>query len=151
MRKKGTDFKKMTGVKNASDVIDNLKKDPKFVEKMKFTKEVFMPALIKASTSIDDATTFLSSISTVLMQKFLEEMKQKKMSDLKLVDGLDVNSPKYAEVKALLELFNDQSVFDARSSIEGMVNEINVFVDDELKGRTLDTLKMQWIDEKYGK
>ena len=134
-----------------TEVISELRKDPKFVARLKFTKEVFMPALIKASVSVDDAKTFLSSISTVIMQKFLEEMKKKKFSELNLTDGLDPNSPKYEEVKALLDLFKDESIFDARTSIEGMVNEINVFIDDELKGRTLESLKMEWIDERYEK
>lgn len=137
--------------KDGKKVIADLQKSPDFLAKMKFTKEEFMPALIKASASIDDATTFLSSISTVIMQKFLDAMKDKKFSELKLIESLDIKAPNYKEIKLLLELFNNHSIFDARASIEGMVSEIRVFIDDELKGRTLDSLKMNWIDEKYGK
>ena len=60
------------------EILADLKKNKDFQEKMKFTKEVFYPALCEASKNIEDATMFVGSISTVMMDKFLGLMKEKK-------------------------------------------------------------------------
>jgi len=135
------------GVKTREELLKDLRKSPDFMKKMKFTKEVFYPQLIKASKSVDDASTFLASISTVMMQKFLEIMKEKKFSDLKLAESLDSKDEKYHELVDLLDLFKDDSVFDARDKVEGMKREIDQFIHDEMQVRQLSDLKPKWIDE----
>ncbi len=135
----------MQGIKTREQLLKDLKNSPDFIKKMKFTKEVFYPQLIKASKSVDDASTFLSSISTVMMQKFLEMMKEKKFSDLKLTESLDTKDEKHAELVELLDLFKDDSVFDARDKIEGMKREIDQFIHDEMQTRQLSDLKPKWL------
>lgn len=144
------DMRVKSQFKNGKEVLANLQKDPKFLERMKFTKEVFMPALIKASTSIDDAKMFLNSTSSMIMQKALEMMKEKKMADINFLDNLDKEAPKYKEVVALLELFKDYSIFDVRTVFESMSREIDMNITDELRSRNLNSLKVTWLDEKYG-
>jgi len=134
-------------MKTKEELIKEMRSSAKFQEKMKFTKEQFFPALIKASKNIEDAKMFLSSISSVLMEKFLQSMREKKMSELELVKGLDEKGENYAEIKAMLELFDDMTVFDAKDTIEGMKGEIQLFIDKEMEGRTLDTLQTKWLDE----
>ncbi len=135
----------MKGIKTREELLADLKKSPDFLKKLKFTKEEFYPQLIKASKSVDDASTFLASISTVMMQKFLEMMKEKKFSDLKLSESLDPKDTKHAELVELLDLFKDDSVFDARDKIEGMKREIDQFINDEMQTRQLSDLKPKWL------
>jgi transcriptional regulator of heat shock response len=115
---------------------------------MKFTREVFYPALCNASKNIEDATMFIGSISTVMMEKFLQLMKEKKFSELKLTDSLDPKDEKYNELKEMLDLFNDMSVFDARTYFEGMKSEISLFIQEENKDRPLSDLKTKWLDQE---
>lgn len=130
------------------EILADLKKNKDFQEKMKFTREVFYPALCNASKNIEDATMFIGSISTVMMEKFLQLMKEKKFSELKLTDSLDTKDEKYNELKEMLDLFNDMSVFDARTYFEGMKSEISLFIQEENKDRPLSDLKTKWLDQE---
>lgn len=69
------------------------------------------------------------------------------MSELKIVDNLSKDDTKYEALKDMLQLFDDYSVFDAKDMLEGMKNEITLFLVEENKARTLDDLKRKWIDE----
>ncbi len=134
-------------IRTREQLVKELKKSKDFVEKMAFVKGQFYPALMLASKSIDDAQFFLTSLSTMMMQKFLDLMKEKKFIDLGLTEILDPQDPKHAELAATLDLFKEMSVFDAKTLIEGMKQEIQMFINEELKGRPLGTLKTNWIDE----
>lgn len=133
--------------KTKEELIADLKSNEKFQEKMKFTREVFYPALCAATTSIDDASILLSGFNTTIMQEFLGLMKEKTLKDLDLDKKLEPTNLKFQESKDLLALFNDMSVFDAKDYIEGMRNEIQLFLTDEAKNRPLSSLKTKWIDE----
>jgi len=133
--------------KSKEELMAELKKNAKFIEKMKFTKEQFYPALVKASKNIDDAQTFLSSINTVMMESFLGFMKEKKFSDLKLEEKLDSKDEKYEAVKEMLALFNDMDIFSAKELLEGMKSEISLWVNEDLKTRSLETLPKRWLDD----
>jgi len=114
---------------------------------MDFTKNKFFPALVNASSSIDDAKTFLSSINNVLMEKFLGLMREKNFKDLGLVKALDPKDKNYKNYAELITLFDDMNVFDAKDCIEGMRSELDLFISDEMKTRPLSSLKPKWIDE----
>lgn len=126
------------------EIVADLKKNKAFQEKMKFAREVFYPALCKASSSIEDAQIFLSGFNTALMQTFLSLMKERKTGELDLVSKLSDTTPQYKE---LLALFDDFSVFDAKDQIEGMKGEIDLFVAEENRSRKLEELKTSWLDE----
>ncbi len=133
--------------KDRAELIADLKKNQDWVNKMLFAKTKFYPALLDLDSSIDDIKMFLSSIDSVLMEKFLAKMKETKFSDLNLVEVLDPKDEKYQWYVKLLELFNGMSTYDARDTIAGMRGEIDTFLQDELKNRKLDTLKVKWLDE----
>lgn len=128
------------------EVLKRLRTNQKFQADLKFAKEVFYPALCKASTSVEDAQMFLSSISSIMMSEFLGLMKERKFGDLKLVDKLDAKSGKYDEIIELLGIFEDKNVFEAKDLIEGMKSEIALFVREENERRPLSDLKAKWID-----
>ena len=73
--------KKIHIPKSKAELIADLQKSSKWVAKMKFTRDQFYPALLELNSSIDETKTFLASINSVLMEKFLGKMKELKMSD----------------------------------------------------------------------
>lgn len=134
-------------IRSKEQLLLDLKKSEQFVKKMKFAREQFLPAVEKACPSVDDAKMFLSSINNVIMERFLQMMKESKVSDLKLIEGLDEKADNYEGYKAILELFSDMSVFDAKDNIEGMRSEIDLWISEEMKSRTLTSLPKRWLDE----
>lgn len=133
--------------KSREQILTDLKNNKDFQEKMKFTREVFYPALARATTSIDDAIQNLSIINTFIMERALGFMKEKKMSEISLGDIVSKTDPKSKEMKELLTLFDDYTVFDAKTVFEGMKSEINLFVQEENKMRGLNDLRRVWVDE----
>lgn len=127
--------------------MSEMKNNVHFIKKMKFVREDLFPALCNASDNIEDAKMFLSSINTVIMERFLERMKTLTFKDLQIIEGLDKDGDKFGQYQKLLALFDDVSVFDAKDYIEGMRSEIDVWVADELKSRPMSSLKTTWIDE----
>ncbi len=133
--------------KTKEELIADLNKNADFVSKMKFVKQVFFPALCNATSSIEDALSNLSIINSVILEKFLARMKEVKMKDIDIYTNLSKDDPHYEGLKAMLELFDDKSVFEAKELFEGMKQEINMFLNEEQKERSLDTLKTKWLDE----
>ena len=139
--------KPKTPVKTKEQLLAELKGNEQFKAKMAFTRERFYPALVEASTSIEDAMTNLSSINTVVMQTFLGFMKDKKFGELDMVSKMDSKAPKFEEIKAMLDLFGDMSVYEAKELIEGMRMEIGMWVQEDNRMRNLKDLPKRWIDE----
>ena len=133
--------------KTREELLADLHANSEWIMKMKFVKEEFYPALIKATTSIDDALQNLSIINSVIMDKFLGKMKDTTMKDIDVYSNLSKDDPQYEGLKALLELFDNMTVFETKSYLEGMKSEISQFLIDEQKLRTLDTLPTKWMDE----
>jgi hypothetical protein len=133
--------------KTKEELLADLKKNGEFIEKMKFTKEVFYPALCKATNNIEDAIQNLSIINTVILEKFLAKMKEIKMKDIDIYSNLSEKDPQYENLKAMLNLFDDKNVFEAKELFEGMKSEISLFLNEEQKNRKLDELATKWIDE----
>ncbi len=109
-------------------------------------KDKLYPALINATTSIDDAKFLLGSFSNMMMEAFLARMKEVKFIDLKLHNKLDKSHEFYKQYIELLAIFADESIYTSRELIEGMKNEIQMFIDTELKDRKLDTLKTNFLE-----
>jgi hypothetical protein len=112
-----------------------------------FVRDKFYPALVNATTSIDDAKYLLGSFSNMVMERFLEQMKEMKFIDLKLHEKLDKKNANYDKFVELLALFGSENVLTARELIEGMKNEVQMNIDNELKGRKLETLKTNFLED----
>jgi hypothetical protein len=133
---------KIPRINKTKDEIEQKMKNVEMVKAMRvFVRDEFYPALIKASTSIEDAKFLLGSFSNMVMEQFLSQMKEKQFIELKLHEKLDKASPNYKEYVDLLSLFGDKNVYDTRELIEGMKNEVEVMITNEMKERKLDTLK----------
>ncbi len=132
--------------KTKEEIAKGMKNVERAKELRAFVKDKFYPALINASTSIDDAKYLLTSFSNQVMEKFLAQMKEKKFIDLKLHEKLDKESANYKQFVDILALFADENVYDTRELIEGMKGEIDMLITNELKGRKLETLKTNWLE-----
>ena len=134
-------------VRSKEQILADLKANEKFQEKMTFIKTKVYPALCEATTSIDDATQNLSIINSIIMEKFLGFMKEKTMKDINIYTNLSEKDEKYEELKAFLSLFDDYTIFDTKDILEGLKNEITLFITEENKTRKLADLKTKWLDE----
>lgn len=128
-------------------ILEQTRRRAEWVEKMKFVKEIFYPALCKATNSIEDAMQNLTIINSVIMEKFLGRMKEVKIKDIDIYANLSPADPQYENLKTMLELFDDMSVFEAKTYFEGMKSELALFLQEEQKERPLESLKVRWIDE----
>ncbi len=111
----------------------------------KFVRNEFFPALCESTDSINDADTFLQSFSTMIMENFLQLMKEKKFSEFNLAEKLSKDSPKYDQIQKMLHLFDNMSMREAQDLIEGMKNELRTFYRDEMNDRKLESLKTRWL------
>ena len=136
-------------VKTREQIVKELQGNEKFQKKLKFVKEQAYPALIEATKSIDDATSNLSIINSLLMEKFLGRMKEVNFVELDIVKSLSSEDPKYEPLKKFLELFYGMSAFEAKEHLEGLKAEISLFLNEENKNRSLSDLKTKWLDETF--
>lgn len=127
-------------------IVAQMQREKDVKDKREFVKNKFYPALVKASKSIDDGKFLLGSMSNMVMEQFLGAMKDMKFSDLHLEKKLDPKADNYTEYVELLDIFKDENVFTARELIEGMKNEVQMMVDNELKDRPLTSLKTDFLE-----
>jgi hypothetical protein len=110
-----------------------------------FVKDKLYPALLKNNESVDDTKFFLGSMSNLIMTEFLTWMREKKFSELHLEEKLDPASPLYENYKEIIELFKDETIFNTKELLDGMKGEIQMILDNEAKGRKLETLKTDFL------
>lgn len=134
-------------IHSKEEVAAAMKKNVDFQRKMAFIKEKFWPALCEAASSVEDAGHLLTGWNNQIMQEYLAGMKEKKAIDLRLEDKLSKDSPKYLQYLELVRLFNDLSLFEVKEYIEGMREEIQLFLREENEKRSLKDLHTRWADE----
>ena len=107
-------------------------------------KAVF-PAVVAATTSIDEAKMLLRAISTSIMEKSMEVLRETKMADVRkeLVKKL-TEEGREEEVDALLAALDDQTLLDSRMLVEGLSSAIEQMIIDEMRNRTLNSLEVDW-------
>lgn len=108
-------------------------------------EKVVFPATIAATTSIDEAKMLLKAISTLIMEQSMNVLRETKMGDIReeLVKKLTTEG-RVEEVDALLKGLDDQTLFDSRMLVEGLNSAIEQMVMDEMRGRTLRSLEVDW-------
>jgi hypothetical protein len=111
----------------------------------KDVKEKLYPFLVKNSENIEDAKVFMSAIGVAIKQAFLNGMRTMPVKDLKMVDMLDAKGTTYGKYKEMFELINDYTITDAINMIEGMPNEIDASIREEMQTRKLDSLNIKLL------
>jgi hypothetical protein len=135
----------------------------KVKEQRIFVKDVFYPFLLENSKDVKDTLRSLKMIIGEISTKFQEDMikKQKELSECLLKD-FNVKDRKYFSDNLvnteyerdckILDLFADYKLNDATAMIEGMMNEIKMFLEKEYEGRGLNTVHAEFlIDEENEK
>jgi hypothetical protein len=120
------------------------------VEKIKgqrsLAKDRLYPALVAATVSVDEAKMLLQSISSLVMEDALQVLRDKKMSEVKdsLVKRLCPDGERVKEVGSLLDVLNDETLFDTKAQVEGMANVIDFMIRKEMQDRTLNSFTPDW-------
>lgn len=114
--------------------------------KKKIILEDFYPALIAATVSVDESKALMSALSTLLMEEVLKTMKERQFSEVAktILDRLTTDGERTDKVARLLNALAGENLFVAREIIEGMTRAIEVMITEEMRERTLDTLKTNW-------
>lgn len=133
--------------KTREEILKDMKSNADFMRRMSFTKDQLYPAIIKASKNVEDATRFLYQTSTMITQKFLGLMKEKKFEELDFVNILDKTDTQYPQYVELFKLFEGMSVYEAKEYLEGMKSEIDLFARELMQKTKLEDLPTRWIDE----
>ncbi len=103
------------------------------------------PALVSATTSVQEAKALNQAISTVLLEEAMAVLKEKKLSDIKesVIKKL-CEEGRETEVRALLDTMDGETLYTARTLIEGLNSVIEQALMDETKHRTLGSLEFEW-------
>lgn len=125
---------------------EEIARDMEVGRKRLIITDKFYPALVEATTSVDEAKMLIRSITSLMMEDILQAMKEKKMSEIKfnLLHKLCPDGERQAEIEALLDSLGDENLFVVRELVEGMSNAIEQMILDEMQDRKLDSLSPDW-------
>ena len=114
--------------------------------KKAFIKEKFYPALVGATVSVDEAGQLLQATISLIMEEAMETLRSKQMHEIRnrIVKKLCPDNERLLAIEELVSLFDKQTLFDARSNLEGMKAVLEQMKIDEMTKRGLDTLKVDW-------
>lgn len=106
----------------------------------------FYPALVKATISIDEAKALIQAMGSLVMERVLDTMRERKFSDIseQLLKSLTTDGERLEEIKALLATLEGENLFVSREIIEGMIRAIDAMITEEMRDRNLGTLKTNW-------
>lgn len=133
--------------KTKEELLQEMKNNQAFKEKISFVREVFYPALMKATENVEQAGEYLGVLNSLLMQQFLKKMQEVKFKDMSIPDLLGKDDSQYEAMKAMLTLLEDKTVFEAKDIMEGVKGEIDLFKRDYFKRMKLEELPTTWIDQ----
>lgn len=109
------------------------------------TREKLYPALVDATVSIDESKMLLQAINSLIMEESLQVLREKKVQEIKdkLVKKL-CEEGREKEITALLETISGETLFTAKSLIEGLTTAIDYTLRAESMNRTLNSLEPDW-------
>ncbi len=128
---------------------DALWKEQENKERRQFIIEQFFPALKDATISVDEAGFLLQGIVSLIMEEAMETLKSTRMRDIRsrIVKKLCPNDERLLSIGLLVELFDSQTLFEARGNFEGMRAILEQVKLDEMRAKKLGDIKMEW--ERY--
>ncbi len=137
------------GTKKSPVTKEQLYQQQERAHKRKFIQEQFFPALTSATESVDEAGYLLQAATGLIMEEAMETLKSKKMAEVRnrIVKKLCPNDERLLQIEKLITLFDKQTLFEARGNFEGMKSVIEQCKIDEMRGKKLAALKVDW--ERY--
>lgn len=132
----------------ANKTKEELVNDAKRKQQRAFLIEKFYPALKDATVSVEEATMLLSAIATLIMEEAMRTLQEKKVEEIRnrLIDKLEPGD-RLLKIEALINLFAEETLFEARGHIEGMKSVIEQMKIETFQKKTLDELHPNW--ERY--
>ena len=108
-------------------------------------KEKLYPALVGATTSVDESKMLIQAITSLLMEEGMKVLREKKVSEIRasFVEKL-CSEGRSDEVDALLAVLDDETLFTARVLLEGMKQVVEQMIIDEMQSRTLNSFEPNW-------
>jgi len=116
-----------------------------------FVNEILYPFVLENSKSISDAVMMLKVSSIALQSMFTKRMQkeQKRLSDLTIKEfelKAEVLNPKdHKRDIELMQLFNDMTLSEANSLLDGLAVIIEGTLKEEGIDRKLETLKIKLL------
>lgn len=125
---------------------EQIERDTEIARKRKIVVTQFYPALVEATSSVDEAKMLLQSIASLTMEEVLNTMKERKFTEIldRVLKKLTPDDIRLLQVEKLLETMRYENLFVAREIVEGMQRAISQMQHDEDKARPLDALKPDW-------
>ncbi len=117
-----------------------------------FVKEVLWPFLVKNTKHINEAKNVLEASVVGIQEVFDQAMlvEQTRLSKLNMkeydVSKSVLNREDYKIEHEIIGLFGDESLATTKGLLQGMQRVIESFIREEMQGRTLDTLKTEFLD-----
>lgn len=128
---------------------EELELEVKREESKRFIMTKFYPAVAAATTSVDEASALLQAAGELIMGEAMNVMKTMKISDVKniIVRKLAPNDERLLEIEALIALFDEKTLFDARVSLQNMQSLIEQIKIDMAREKKLQDIDVPW--DKY--
>lgn len=105
------------------------------------------PWLMAHSKSIEDAKMLCQIIAAGIRQGFGGIMRERDVKSLNLVEMLNTKDDRYDIFKGLIEMFSDETIFNALDMIEGMPKHIDTYITEEMTKRELVTLPVKFYED----
>lgn len=138
--------------KSKEEIEHDIKLNYEQTRQRKFAKEVLYPFLIENSISIEDAKNMLYAALTGVQQSFhmkvskeqtrLSEVKTKELDPAEMI----IKEDKYDRDRALLSLFDDESVAVTESLLKGCKMAIESFEREAATKTPLKDLPAELLD-----
>lgn len=125
---------------------EQILRDVEIARKRKIVTEKFFPALTAATVSVDEARMLVSATTSLIMEAAMAVLKEKTFKDIEedVFKKLCPDGERAEEIRDLLKVFSDETLFVSREIIEGAKQAIDQMVNDEMRSRSLATLKADW-------
>lgn len=125
---------------------EELELEIKREESKRFIKEKFYPAVAAATVSVDEATSLLQAAGELIMGEAMQVMKTMKIKDVRniLVRKLAPNDERLLEIEALIGLFDEKTLFDARVSLQNMQSVVEQMKIDAMRKAKLSEMTPDW-------
>lgn len=138
--------------KSKAEIEHDIKLNYEQTRQRKFVKETLYPFLVANSKSIDDAKNMLYAAVTGVQQSFHMKVSQEqtRLSEIKLKDLAPqdniIKEEEYNRDRALLDLFNNESVATAESLLKGCKMAIESFEREAAIKTPLKDLPAELLD-----
>lgn len=123
------------------------------IRQRSLVKDLLFPFLIKNTKSITEAKKLCYEVQTALTQSFQgkiaelqSEWSNKMTSELPMLNITNKDKKEFKELNiALYEMFKNEKISVTNALVGGMTNAIDSFINEEIAGRSLETLKTTFL------